>query len=483
MKRRFRSLSLFLAALMFCAGFPSCAREDAASGRAQTAQDAYAAESGQAPVANENEGFAENDAGSGESEVPPSDYAGFVMPPETDMLVVYMTDMLGVTLVPAVEIFRERYPDVTVEIKKYGDDEFNTLLRTEIPSGRGPDLLFSDGTALPDLYKTLSAKLFVDLEPYFQSDPDFSFAGYVSGVTDSFLFAGRRYAVPVEFFVPVVSTSREALDEAGIPPESLSSYDGFLGALARYHTVFPEREPFVYVIGDPNQKDLLFLYKSFAFQLIDYGDCTASADEEKLRAMADTAKLFYGDKRDIMLGEFGPKGITDRVGLFRAELNAPWSMFMQVYGIVGSGEEPVLLPVPDAYGGTTAEIGSFAAIPAGAENKRNAFRLLEILLSEELQSGTDGAGASYLRIGLPVNRNALRTVLRREAAYYAEYAWADEYENELYEIFAGCTRAVMLPPILRRYLELELMPYVRGEQSWDESFKRFLNTLELYAGE
>ena len=486
MKRSSRSLYVFLAVLIFCAGLISCARDEMLSDILQhtmPSADKDAADSGDNTFSQEDEGSADNDAGSGESEVTASDYTDFVMPPETDTLVVYTTDMLGVTLVPAVEIFRERYPEVTVDIKKYGDDEFNTLIRTEIPSGRGPDLLFSDGNTLPDLYKTMSARLFVDLEPFFLNDPDFSFAGYVNGVTDRLLFDGRRYAVPIEFFAPVVSTSQEALDEAGIPRESLSSYDGFLGALTQYHAVFPEGEPFVYVIGDPNQKDLLFLYKSFAFQLIDYGECTASADDEKLHALADTVKLFYGDKRKITLGEFGPKGTTDRVGLFRAELNAPWSMFMQVYGIIGNGEEPVLLPVPDPYGGMTAEIGSFAAIPEGAKNKRNAFRLLEILLSEELQSGTDGVGASDLRIGLPVNRNALKTVLHREAAYYDEYDWAEEYENKLYEIFAGCTRAVMLPPVLRRYLESELMPYVRGERSWEDCYKRFLNTLELYAGE
>ena len=46
----------------------------------------------------------------------------------------------------------------------------------------------------------------------------------------------------------------------------------------------------------------------------------------------------------------------------------------------------------------TAEICSFAAIPEGAKNKRNAFRLLEILLSEELQAGTDSAGGNMTAV-------------------------------------------------------------------------------------
>ena len=55
--------------------------------------------------------------------------------------------------------------------------------------------------------------------------------------------------------------------------------------------------------------------------------------------------------------------------------------------------------------------------------------------------------------------------------------------EQLYELTARVTRAVMLPPILQRYLELEMVPYLNGEKPWDDCYKRFLNTLELYASE
>ena len=55
-----------------------------------------------------------------ETDWPAPDYSGFTMPEETDRLAVYTTAMLGVTLNPAVEIFRRKYPDVTVEVKTLG---------------------------------------------------------------------------------------------------------------------------------------------------------------------------------------------------------------------------------------------------------------------------------------------------------------------------------------------------------------------------
>ena len=41
----------------------------------------------------------------------------------------------------------------------------------------------------------------------------------------------------------------------------------------------------------------------------------------------------------------------------------------------------------------------------------------------------------------------------------------------------------LIPEVIERYLILEMMPYVRGKKDWDDCYKRFLNTLELYASE
>ena len=65
------------------------------------------------------------------------------------------------------------------------------------------------------------------------------------------------------------------------------------------------------------------------------------------------------------------------------------------------------IEVPDLNNGVTAQVCSISAIPQGAKNKLNAYRLLTLLLSEELQGGESSTG-NNLRIGLPVNKNALR---------------------------------------------------------------------------
>ena len=59
----------------------------------------------------------------------------------------------------------------------------------------------------------------------------------------------------------------------------------------------------------------------------------------------------------------------------------------------------------------------------------------------------------------------------------------DETFTRFCELVQSPAEAMILPQIIRRYIGLEILPYVRGERSWDDCYKRFLNTLELYASE
>ncbi len=55
--------------------------------------------------------------------------------------------------------------------------------------------------------------------------------------------------------------------------------------------------------------------------------------------------------------------------------------------------------------------------------------------------------------------------------------------DEFVELWSSPTNAQRLPDTVSRYINLELMPYVKGEKSWNDCYKRFINTLELYASE
>ena len=152
--RNIRLLSLLLTPIMILSFF-SCSAEnastsDAESGSAKASESDLSSpdpEFNDTPVPQSHDiSVSEPEDNPVETEQRTPEYADFVMPKETDELTVYTTAMLGVTLSPAVEIFEKTYPGVHVTVKTLGEDEYEALIRTEIPAGQGPDLLFSYGT-------------------------------------------------------------------------------------------------------------------------------------------------------------------------------------------------------------------------------------------------------------------------------------------------------------------------------------------------
>ena len=339
---------------------------------------------------------------------------------------------------------------------------------------------------MPDIYKTVRTGLFTDLNPYFMNDPSFSRGNYVEGVWDCGLIEGSRYFVPVEYLCPVLVTTAEALTDAGFTTDDLLTWDSFTDTLIRYKDRVPDGDMFLTPGGVQNQSDLLDLFLYTNFDAIDYVHGTASVDENKLKKIADASQLYYQEKRALYLQTMISGALAERKGLYCNELNATMDIYMKIRGLRSYGETPLVFAMPDQTDGVTAQVCSFAAIPKGAENKLNAYRLLTVLLSEELQGGEDSGGISNLRIGLPVNINALRGKVYGTNQTYPDVDGeiiTEKDADALMTVLTSPTRTTIIPPIIERYLNLEIMPYVKGEKGWDDCCKRLLNTLELYASE
>ena len=87
---------------------------------------------------------------------------------------------------------------------------------------------------------------------------------------------------------------------------------------------------------------------------------------------------------------------------------------------------------------------------------------------------------------MPVREDSLRKQAEYDVEYWG-YTLADAEDQEIFDLYMNlCTsanRSRVLPGIWFRYVTLELLPYVYGEKPWDECYKRFISTLELYASE
>ena len=156
-------------------------------------------------------------------------------------------------------------------------------------------------------------------------------------------------------------------------------------------------------------------------------------------------------------------------------------MYTTSYDLEEVGDELVMLAQTNRDDGITAEMCMNAAILASSANKLNAWRLMKILLSDEIQSGHDETrwGLPYFWVGYPVRRESLRDFIWQDDMGMEE----DEFFERYMEVVQSPTEALTLPPIIKRYINLEILPYVRGEKSWDDCYERFVSTLELYASE
>ncbi|MBO4933409.1 MAG: hypothetical protein J6I42_14645, partial [Clostridia bacterium] len=88
-------------------------------------------------------------------------------------------------------------------------------------------------------------------------------------------------------------------------------------------------------------------------------------------------------------------------------------------------------------------------------------------------------------LGMPVRRESFRknyTASIEEVAGYG-FAVTEEDFNPLIEKCFNVTRTFASPTVLRRYLKLELTPYLQDKRSFDDCYDNLYTTIELYKDE
>ncbi len=417
--------------------------------------------------------------------------AAFEFPEETNKLVVYNSHIVPMTgpeaaLLPAIDIFEKLYPDVEVEIKYFSNNELVQIMRTEIPAGTGPDLLFCHINYFPDIEKTKAAHVFIDLNPYIENDDDFDMDNYIGHVADIGVHDGQQLLLPFGHRIPVLFTTQELLDEVGIDAAMFETLDGFIEAC----TIFHERYPGVNFFEDTgtldsNVNNLEFLYRFGDYRLLDYEGDGSSANLTAFRKMVDLCNLFYRDspyedgleKYDWEYNSW--QSLLNRECLFT---DMAWSkggvgVMSVIADNVKKEQTPVMFLLPGADDKPVSTLDVFGAIPYGAENKLNAWRLMKILLSDEIQGDS-----VYMYSYLPVMKSAVPMYWTSSAAYahiFRKYGYQDAVEQMLLSI----DRTSVLVPTVKEYLHEAMDPYLSGKQPYEKCLEKLMNVLTLYRDE
>lgn len=421
---------------------------------------------------------------------PEPDYSDFVMPEETGKLYLYVDGSMGGSIMnPAVERFKQLYPNVEVTYEIVSDDEFEMQVRTEIPAGSGPDVLLGYSSLLPDIYKTMSTGIFTDLAPYMSNDPEYDPADYYEGVMKGGQMYGKQYIIPLSFGINAFMTSKELLEKNGIDSESLKTWKGFYKACTVFHENNPGKALINYGVKDYYISNL---FLASGFRMIDYENNNVSFDTERFHEVFDLCRMYCNPEvpENLPIGNEAFELKYEECFLATLGRSTP-SVTISLFSLMRSmsQETPVFCPIPNTEGGFTADIVDFASIPEGSQNKLNAWRFIKVLLSDEIQYGDTTGGStphSAFTAGNPVRRESLSKQVYDQIDGQPEWAPCSPDDAKQYIEQADLiTDAILYPAMTRKYVIEIMTPYITSNDgsNYDKQLAKLISTLELYKDE
>lgn len=416
----------------------------------------------------------------------------------TDRLVVYMTIDNEKFLTPALNIFKEKYPEVEVEVVAFASevissgnstsvttpDEFRIRLTTELAAGQGPDLVLAETRDFPDIYKTMASGVFVDLNQFIESDRQFSMDEYNQAVLDCGVYQGKRYIIPYEYEVPILVTTQEILDAEGINPADLSTFDGFIKITEKYNEKYKDNpNKSVFRNYQTNSHNLGNFFPNCGIALIDYQTNKVGIDKAKFKSIIDIMKKTYMYEEGISVGSnlIDYEGLRDQNWIFHLEryVNNSTLTYLLYDMLDADNLTPLYFKYPNIYNGVNANVRCFAAIRKTSKNQISAYNLLKIILSDEIQTGN-----MYL-LGNPVLKSAVRPRGDWAMSVMGVSNLKDEKSiNEYLDMLINVDSCKMTPyaPYYVFLIE-EMTPYFNGTRSFDDCYDRLVSKLEIYISE
>ena len=279
----------------------------------------------------------------------------------------------------AVDRFMEENPDIAVEVTTIPYPEYQQRLLTAVRGGNAPDIAtldqiwvgaFAEAGAIADLTG-------------FAEDAGLTRDGFFGGAWDSAVVEGQLYGVPFNVDVWQFSFYNNALlEEAGVDPESLSTWEGLRTAAES----MTGDDTFGVGLFGHRGEDTVAVINSFIFSnggevLAEDGSCALNA------APAVEALAYLQD-----LAQFAPEGILGADSGSMRELFLNGSLGVEFWPAL---EQPTLQQSDIDWGfvnGTAPEgmtpVGTFGgwnlAIFSDSENAEAAQRFIEFMVREDV---------------------------------------------------------------------------------------------------
>ncbi len=132
-----------------------------------------------------------------------------------DNLSIYLSnDVIGDYLKDALDEFNKNNKNIQIVSQDTGDFEaFGKKITTELLAGAGPDIVVFNSSTFSSIHKAVASGVFYDLNSLINEDTEFKLSDYNDKVMEAGVFNGKRYLIPLNYTIIVLTTTKEKLDE------------------------------------------------------------------------------------------------------------------------------------------------------------------------------------------------------------------------------------------------------------------------------
>ncbi len=386
----------------------------------------------------------------------------------------------------AVEKFKDTYPDIPVTFTQWEGDnveeiyDYDQQLAAQLMSGEGADVFFLQGYW--DIDKLLAAGAFADLTEIYESSGVFHDEDIRDVVMEAGVIGGKRVFLPMDCEIPLLVTTREALQETGFDVEECADFDSFMEESGQF-------------MRGENYDRRLFFEDTTARGCLYWAGYPIVENREIVWDTEETRK-YYEWYREVYNRENGAgtyvggslasvAAVRDKECLFVNPIMWEYISAIRALKTVG---EPAVLPIYNRGGGITAMMKNAVAVRANSENLENVKKFLEILFDGEtmrLQGSHNWKEISARRSVNENDFNYLQEVLYRGEpnGFPNDPPMLEKEEFDAYYAYADQIDEVVYAHEWMRDFRGEMDAFLRGEASYEEAAENAKKKLEFYLSE
>lgn len=392
----------------------------------------------------------------------------------------------------AAELFRERYPDVEVNIERAESQEYNEKLAAAIMAGEGPDVIEGGPWLFPDIYKVADAGTFADLTQLMAGDPEFRREEYVESVLDAGVIRGKQVLLPTDYSYNLFISEAGVLEKLGLSELAEErDYASFWEKMVDAVPLLKQSPNFETLAGIYNSNFLLY---HSGLKLIDRETGELLPDREGLRAVSELCrKLVYEEQAlpPVQIGTFFTdsdlyNGLRDGACAMTSSFSyGVDSFFFSFYGFVKALGTPVVIPSPSLYEGTSAQVTGYLGINANSPNQLNAWNFMKIYMSDEVR----GQHTAPMSPRKSTQRKFIdeRGVARLGVSAYLdlgiEAVISDEEFDGVLHLFQSVGHCEFVETALWEIYQEQMKPYFEGAGEYDACVEALETQLKIYLSE